>query len=170
MIGPYDQLLLNNFFWFNHSFYENHKIQIGLHLNYQQELSLAIRKRPRKKQFLLNKFLIWSFLLWEPQKSKMSARGPQNVRWGQERGLPVSFWALLSTFSKLVFRSKHSFWASALKSKMATRGPQNGRQGLERGLSLSFWALPSTFTKKVFWSEHSFYEKRSRQWGEKNGK
>ena len=39
-------------------------------------------------------------LLLEPQKSKMAARGPQNGRRGLERGLPLDFGALPSTFSK----------------------------------------------------------------------
>ena len=38
-----------------------------------------------------------------PEKSKMAARGPENDRWGLERGLPLDFLALPSTFSRLVF-------------------------------------------------------------------
>ena len=38
--------------------------------------------------------MIWPFLLWEPQKSKMAARGPQNGRRGLERGLPLGFGTL----------------------------------------------------------------------------
>ena len=39
-------------------------------------------------------FLIRSFLIWEPQKSKLAIRGPQR---GLESGLPLGFWALPST-------------------------------------------------------------------------
>ena len=39
-------------------------------------------------------------LLWEPQKSKMAARGPQNGQPGLEKGVPEGFWALLWTFAK----------------------------------------------------------------------
>ena len=45
-------------------------------------------------------FLIQPILLWEPHKSKMAARGPQNCRRGLEKGPPLGFWALPSTFAK----------------------------------------------------------------------
>ena len=35
-----------------------------------------------------------------PSKSKMAAREPQNGRQGLERGEPLGFWALPSTFAK----------------------------------------------------------------------
>ena len=41
-------------------------------------------------------------------KFKLDARGLKNGQQGQERGLPLSFWALLSTFSKQVLRSEQS--------------------------------------------------------------
>ena len=39
-----------------------------------------------------------SFLLWEPQKSKMAARWPQNGQRGLERCLSLGFWVFLSKF------------------------------------------------------------------------
>ena len=45
-------------------------------------------------------FLIRWFLLWEPQKSKMAARGTQNGRRRLKRGPPLGFQSLPSTFSK----------------------------------------------------------------------
>ena len=55
--------------------------------------------------FCLTSFLIRSCLLWEPQKSKMAARGFQNGRHHLERCLPLDFLALLSTFLKRFFES-----------------------------------------------------------------
>merc|ERR1711942_533989 len=48
-------------------------------------------------------FLIRSFLLLEPQKSKMAARGPQNGRRGLERGPILGYWVLPSTFANKFF-------------------------------------------------------------------
>ena len=50
--------------------------------------------------FRLISFLIRSFLLWEPQKFKMVTWGPQNGQRGLERGEPLGFLELPSTFSK----------------------------------------------------------------------
>ena len=44
------------------------------------------------------------------KNSKWPPRRPQNGRRGLERGVPLSFWALLSTFAKLIFLSEHGFY------------------------------------------------------------
>ena len=55
------------------------------------------------RQLSLNKFLIQSFLLREPQKSKVATRGPQNGQQGLERCPHLGIWVLPSTFAEYVF-------------------------------------------------------------------
>ena len=61
------------------------------------------------RQLLLNKFLIKLFLLWEPQKSKMAARGHLNGRQGLERVCTPRFFNAPVNFWSIHFRSKHCF-------------------------------------------------------------
>ena len=51
----------------------------------------------------------------------------QNGHWGLERGVPLGFWALLSTFAKYVFRSKRSFF-----EKSRLRRKERGKKEKKR--------------------------------------
>ena len=61
----------------------------------------------------------------------MSSWGPQNGRWGLEKGPILIYWALWSTFAKYVFWSEHSFYEKQIL-KASLRDKQVKEQLLQK--------------------------------------
>ena len=61
-------------------------------------LNLSYRGSEQNKFF--DQSTVYMRNLKPPEKSKMAAKGPQNGRWGLERGPFLGYWALRSTLAK----------------------------------------------------------------------
>ena len=100
-----------------------------------------VRKYAKPLVVLRNEFLIWSFLLWEPQKSKMTNRVPRNGREGLERVVPLDFGRFLQLLLNTFFLMRGAvLLAKVVREKSGEKNGGNSDHFHYRRCQLTAWS------------------------------